>query len=142
MRGVERDGRQERIDLLLEKLDGELAFRFAKLLPANDRDACALEFGDQAAIPADGLIECELMQTLAEAVHTLLLTEAAGVERMGQAMAFFQALEDAGDANLYELVKVAGGNGEELDALDEWVGGVVGFCEDALVELEPGFVAV
>ncbi len=34
MRGVERDRSEERVDLLLEELDGELAIGFAELLPA------------------------------------------------------------------------------------------------------------
>jgi hypothetical protein len=46
-------------------------------------------------------------------------------------------LEDSGDADLDELVEVARGDGEKFDALEERVGGVVGFFQNAAVELEP-----
>ena len=59
-----------------------------------------------------------------------------------KAEAFFEALQDAGDADLDELVEVAGGDGEELDALEQGIGGVVGFFEDAAVELQPALVAI
>jgi hypothetical protein len=61
---------------------------------------------------------------------------------MGKAEAFFEALQDTGDADFDELVEVAGGDGEKLDALEQGVGGVVGFFQDAAVELEPALVAI
>ncbi len=61
---------------------------------------------------------------------------------LGQAEAFFEALQDAGDADLDELIEVAGGDGEELDALEQGIGGVVGLFEDAAVELKPALVAI
>jgi hypothetical protein len=51
-------------------------------------------------------------------------------------------LEDSGDADLDELVEVARGDGEKFDALEERVGGVVGFFQNAAVELEPTLVAI
>jgi hypothetical protein len=50
--GIEGYGGEERVDLLLEELDGELAVGLAELLPAEDGDAGALEFGDEAVVPA------------------------------------------------------------------------------------------
>ncbi len=61
---------------------------------------------------------------------------------MGKVETFFHALEDTGDANLDELIEVAGGDSEEFDALEERVGSVVGLFEDAAVELKPALVAI
>jgi len=59
-----------------------------------------------------------------------------------KAEALFKALQDAGDADLDELIEIAGGDGEELYALEQGIGGVVGFFKDAAVELEPTLVAI
>jgi hypothetical protein len=55
-------------------------------------------------------------------------------------VAVFDALQDAGDADLDELVEIAGGDGEELDPLEEGIGFVLGLFEDAAVKAEPGFI--
>jgi hypothetical protein len=142
VRGVERYGGEERVDLLLEELDGELAIGFAELLPFQHGDAGALEFGYKTVVPAGALIVGEVMEAVAEAVHALILREASGVDVLGKAEAFFELLEDTGDTDLDELVEVAGGDGEELYSLEERVGGVVSFLEDAAIELEPALVAI
>ena len=77
-----------------------------------------------------------------EALESLMLGESASVNMMGKIEAFFEALHDTGDANLDELIEVAGRDGKKFDALEQGVGGVVGFFEDAAVELEPALVAI
>jgi hypothetical protein len=141
MRRVEGYRGEERIDLLLEKFDGEFAVGLAELLPLQHADASALEFGDEAVIPAGTLILVELMEALTDMLQALFLSKSTWIEGLGQTKALFKLLEDAGDADLNELVEVAGGDGEELYALEEWVGGVVGLFEDAAIELEPALVA-
>ena len=51
-------------------------------------------------------------------------------------------LAQAGDADLEELVEVAGEDRRELHPLEQRVPGVFGFEQDARVELEPGQLAV
>jgi hypothetical protein len=46
-------------------------------------------------------------------------------------------LLQARDTDLEELVKVAGEDGEEADALEQRVAAVLGLPQDALVEVEP-----
>jgi hypothetical protein len=121
VRWIKGYGSEKRVDLLLKELDGEFAVGLAKLFPGEKADACALEFGDEAVIPAGGLIVGELVKAVAEAIHALVLGEAAGVTLRGQAEAFFEPLQDARDTDLDELVEIAGGDGEELNALEEWV---------------------
>ena len=65
-----------------------------------------------------------------------------GVKMLGQAEAFLEALQDSGDADLDELVEVAGGDGEEFDALEQGVWSSSGLFEDAAIELQPALVAV
>ena len=142
VRGIKRHRSEERVDLLLEKLDGELAIGFAELLPADEADAGALEFGNEMVVPGGALILDELMEARANAFHALVLGEAASVSELGNAEAFFKALQDACNADLDELIEVASGDGEELDAFEQRIGGVVGFFQDAAVELKPALVAI
>ncbi len=140
--GVERNRGEHGVDLVMEELCGELAVGVVELLPGEDADAGFGESGDEALVEALGLVSGEGVEAVAEAVHALVLGEAAFVGLLLEAEVFFELLEDACDADFDELVKVGGGDGEELEALEKGIGGVVGFFEDALVEEEPGFVAI
>src|SRR5690606_38602369 len=70
---------------------------------------------------------------------------ADGLELLARGHAVGRGLLDAGvdlaaeqaDALHEELVEVAGEDGEELDALQQWQAPVAGLMEDAGVELEP-----
>ena len=84
------------------------------------------------------LIANEGVDILAEVVEGLLRGEAVEPRLF---VAIFNALQDAGDADFDELIEVAGGDGEDLDALKDGVGGVLRLFEDAAVEGHPGFVA-
>lgn len=70
-----------------------------------------------------------------------VLGGAEAVERaFGGALGDF--LMEETDAFHEEFVGVAGVDGEEFDAFEEGRAGVEGFVEDAVVEVEPGEVAV
>jgi hypothetical protein len=81
------------------------------------------------------------VEAITDVFHALLLGESTGIKGMGQAKALFKLLEDAGNADLNELVEVACGDGEELNSLEERVGGVVRLFENAAIKLEPALVA-
>ena len=51
-------------------------------------------------------------------------------------------LAQAGDADLEELVEVAGEDRQELDPLEERIAGIARLVEDPRVELEPGQLAI
>ena len=57
------------------------------------------------------------------------------------AIAVFNALHEAGLADFDVLVEVGAGNRQELDPLQQRVGGVFGLFEHTTVELHPGVVA-
>ena len=59
----------------------------------------------------------------------------------GFAVAVFNALHEAGLADFDVFVEVGAGDGEELDALEQGIGRVLGFFQDAAIELHPGVVA-
>ena len=142
MRGVNGNGGEERVDLLLEVLGGEVALALVEVLPAEDADAGFFERRNEALAPGAVLIESEGMEHVAEADESLVGGKAAFVGFLWRADGFFHCLQGAGDADFYELVEVAGGDGEELDALKEGIGGVVSLFQDAAVEEHPAFVAV
>jgi hypothetical protein len=142
MRGVESDGGEEGIDLVVEVLGGEGTVGGAELFPLEDADAGGGKLGDEVVVPAGGLFAGKVMEPVAEFVEASGGSEAAFVGLLGKAEGFFELLEDAGDADFDELVEVAGGNGEELDALEQRIGAVFGFFEDAAIEEEPALVAI
>src|ERR1700730_18716916 len=53
----------------------------------------------------------------------------------------FNALHDAGDANLDKLIQIAGGNGEELDPFEQGIVGILSFFQHAAIEAQPRFIA-
>ncbi len=56
-------------------------------------------------------------------------------------VAVFNALHDAGNANLDKLIQIAGGDGEELDPFEQGIFRILGFFEDAAIKAQPRFVA-
>ena len=59
----------------------------------------------------------------------------------GFVVAVFDALHQARHADLDILVEVAGGDGQELDPLEQGIGGVLRLLKNAAVEAQPGLVA-
>ena len=53
----------------------------------------------------------------------------------------FNALHDAGHANLDKLIQIAGGNGQELDPFQQGIARILGFFEDTAIKAQPRFVA-
>jgi hypothetical protein len=49
----------------------------------------------------------------------------------------FDELLEGGDADFEEFVEVRADDGEEFEAFEERLGGILGLFEDALVEFEP-----
>jgi hypothetical protein len=142
MGGIECDRGKERVDLLVEKFSGEVAIFLAEFLPRQEGDAGAFELRNEVIIPAGVLLFDELVEMVAKTIEMLILGEASLIEGLGEALVFFELLKDAGYADFYEFVEVAGGDGEEFDALEQRVRRVVGFFEDAAIELQPALVAI
>jgi hypothetical protein len=142
VRGVDGDRRQQGIDLLMEELRGVGPVGLAHLLPGHQPDACLGQRGNQARLPACSLRGCKVVKLTLQAVEALIRRIAALVRFLWKAKRLFQPLQHAGDTDLYELIEIAGRDGEKLHALQKGVGGVGGLFEDALVEEHPALIAI
>ena len=58
------------------------------------------------------------------------------------AIAVLGLLHQAGQANLDELVQVAGGDSQKFHAFQKGIAGIAGFFEDALIKVHPGEVPI
>jgi hypothetical protein len=136
--GVNGDRREQRIDFTLEIALGKSAGFGAELLPNEETNALLAQLGEELGVPATILGGEEVVDVLGEDGKRLIGAIAVVA---GLAVAVFNALHEAGLADLNVLVEVVAGNGEELDAFEKRIGGVFGFLKDAAVELHPGVVA-
>jgi hypothetical protein len=132
------DGGEEGVDFALVVIGGKLTRILVHLVPGKDADFGGAHGGEKVLVPAAILVGDEALGIVLEDVEGLAEGSAVG---RGFVIAVFNALEDAGDADLEELVEIAGGDGEEFDAFEQGIGGVLGFFEHAPVKAEPGFVA-
>ena len=54
----------------------------------------------------------------------------------------FDLLLDSRDANLEKFIEIRAEDGEEFYALEQWLGGVLRFLENAAIEFEPAQLAI
>ena len=139
MRRVDRERRQDREDLVHEAL-------------------AQLELALRAGPRAGAIADARLGQLLADAPRTSrsggpgagargpgcgrASRSPTGRRGVGERVACRDLLLETGDAHLEELVEVAREDGQEADALEQRVAGVLRLVEDARVELEPRELAV
>ena len=57
-------------------------------------------------------------------------------------MTVFQLLKKRRDPHLEKFVKVAGGDSQKLQSLQQWIGLILGFLQNPPVKSEPGFLSV
>ena len=111
---------------------------FAELVPLQQADILLAQLGEQLLVPAAVLRGHEAVDLGGEHGERLVGAQAV-VARL--AVAVFNALHEAGLADLDVFVEIGAGDGQELDALEQGIGGVLGLFKDAPVELHPGVVA-
>ena len=117
---------------------GEGAGLVGKFLPAQEADALLAQVREELMVPAVVLGGDELVNVGGEAVKGFVGTEAV---EPGLAVAVFNALHEAGLADFDVLVEVGAGDGEELYAFQQGIGGVFRLFKDAAVELHPGVIS-
>src|SRR6202012_3549214 len=61
--------------------------------------------------------------------------------KAGFGVPVFNALHDAGDADLNELIQIAGSDGKELNPFQQGIIRILRFFEDSAVETQPRFIA-
>ena len=138
MGGIDGDGGQQRIDFALKVALGKDAGFLAELVPLEQADALLAQLGEQLLVPAAVLGGDKGVNVGGEDGEGLVGAEAV---ETGLAVAVLNALHEPGLAHLDVFVEVVAGDGEELYALEQGVGGVFGFLKHTPVELHPGVVA-
>jgi len=136
--GVNGDGGEERVDVALEVALGEGAGLFAEFFPLEEADVLLAQFGNEVVVPAAVLGGDKLVNLMGKYFERLVGAEAV---KAGLAVAVFNALHEAGLADFNVFIEIVAGDGEELDALEEGIGGVLGFFKHTPVELHPGVVS-
>ena len=137
MARIDRERREDREDLVEEALA-------ERVVVLGDRGVVDQLDALRGERPADvdedrRVVGDELEHALARGGELFVGGPAVG--RAGD-LAGLDLLAQAGDADLEELVEVAGEDGQELDPLEQRVALVARLVEHAGVELEPGQLAV
>ena len=139
MRGIDGQRGEDRIHLGAEVAahPGELGA--GELGPGLEDEVLALEGGQEMVAPAAVLLLDDRCHHEMDAAELFAGAEAveAGVDDAG-----IHLLDEAGHADLEELVQVGADDGEELEPLQEWMVGVPGLLEHAAVEGQPAQLAV
>jgi len=111
---------------------------FGQFLPAKHANAAGAELRQQEIVPAAVLLGDEELQVFFDGGQRFLGGQAI---ESGFSVAVLNTLQDASETDFDEFVQVAGGNGEELDALQQGIGGVFSLFKDTAIELHPRVVA-
>src|SRR5450759_2785936 len=137
MAWVHRQGREDRVDLVDEALPQ------LRVVPGNvgivdDVDACGAKVG------ADAFEDVAVaVQQLADSGPNFRqLFRGRLLSRIPGRRMLLGLFHQPRDADLEELVHVAGEDGQEFDSFKQWIALVAGFVQDAMLELERTQLAV
>jgi hypothetical protein len=130
---VEGERGEDGVNLIEEVVVEALAGGCIEVIDADEFDAFCGEGGEQRLVEAAAGVDHELRDDGADGFEL-----GGGVEAVGADFieAGIDLVFEACDADHEELVDVGAEDGEKLDALEERVGGVVGFFENAALEAE------
>ena len=136
---VEGQRRQHREDVVLEILREPRVDRRRVLGGLEEVDAFGRQQRPQRLAPARRLI-VDLRQRAAADRRQLLIGGLAVDRHLFDAGA--ELLQDGRDAHHEELVEIGAGDGEELDALEQRMRGVLRLRQHALVERQPAQLSI
>ena len=139
VRGVDRERRQHRPQALVDVRPELIAVLGPDRIVGADDQAGAASAGRSSSFQTRYCSATNSRAALADAAQEVARADAVrpdGVDVLGRRLA------DARDPDLEELVEVAGGDRQELDALEERIRGVPGLFEHPAVEVEPGELAI
>ncbi len=134
---IDGDGRQQRVHFALKVLLGKVAGLGVQLLPLQQPHALLAQIWQQVFVPAAVLRVHKAVNFGGQRGEGFVGAQAV-VARF--AVAVLDALQEAGLADFHVLVEVGGGDGEELDPLQQRIGGILGLFKHTPVELHPGVV--
>ncbi len=136
---IDRQGREDRKDLVVKELPGVFAIGIVQLRPTADSDAVLLEAGMQGLEPALHLPAQQDRDALVD--ERELLVGRQPVDGAGGDAGVALAVQ-AADALHEEFVEVVREDGQEPDAFQKRNAIVLGQLEHTLVEVEPTQLAV
>ena len=135
MTGVDRKRCQNREDHLMEPRVHSSALFMIEFMPFENLDLVLAELWLYLIRPDPRLSELEGLYDRATRLDLL----ANGQSVMGT---FFCAGLDPLIKQSHplheELVEIGGGDGQKSHSIEEWIGGILGFGYDPIVEFEPG----
>ena len=137
--GVERDGGEDGKDLAGEVLGEEMIGLRRKLRRREQAHPRPVQVREHVAEQRPVLARHHVVAAGRDGGELL-----AGAHRVGAALLHVsdQLLLEAGDADHEELVEVGAGDGEELQPLERGNAGIEAFLQHALVERQPGQLAI
>ena len=138
MRGIDRDRRQHREDMVEEMLLEPVALLIGKLVGAQHVNA---GFGEQRLErdPVFLLLRGQLGDGAVDAVELLGGRQPVLARRLD---AGHDLAAQARHADHVELVEVRGGDRQEAQALEQRMALVLGLLQHPLIELKPGQLAI
>ena len=134
MRGIDGDGREQRIQLPLAIVGDKRALLRREVPHSHHADAFAREFRPQRKIPAAILVAHKFVRELGYQLGFLLRSAAVGTD---VGLAVFNALDQATDADLEELIEIARRDSKKLHPLQEGIARVLGLLEHTAIERQP-----
>ena len=137
MRRVDRDRRQQRIDLALKIAAGKFARVLAELVPFQQTNALLAQLRQQVIVPAAVLRGHKAVNLGSELGKRLFGAQAVVA---GLAVSVLDALHQPGLADFDVLVEIRPRDGEKLHALQQRIRWVFSLLQHAPVELHPGVV--
>ena len=138
MRGIDRNRSEQRIHFALVIEQGMLPGCLVHLVPLEHADAIFVEGGTQIFGPATVLVAHEPVHVLDDEIERLLRRQAIEARLR---VAVFNALQDAGYADFYEFIEIAGRDGQKLHALEQRVRLVLRLFEHPAIETQPRLIA-
>src|SRR5712671_6612139 len=135
MRWVNRDGRQQWIDFgVVIRFDSGTLHR-VKLVHLPHADATLRQRGQQLLVPASVLLINKAVSLFPDQ-FALFYRGKSVWPALWQSV--FNALQQAGDVDLKELVQVVGSDSKKLDSLEQGIAGILRLLQDSPVEAKPG----
>ena len=138
VRGIDAHRRDDREDLALEELGQPKLLLGVEVRRLDEADAVCRELFKrrlEAAVDVAHLV----VRDAADGVHLSLRRQAADVVVLDAAL---DEVFEAGDADHEELVEVGAADGDEAQALEQGIVLAGGFAQHALVEAQPGALAI
>lgn len=139
MRGVYCDGCEKRLNFFRVKLRDDFARFGAEFADFADTDIFVAQRREKSLAPAGILLVHKFVNCGGHARDGFIGRETVGAGLSGAVLGL---LQKSSEADFDELVQIIRGYGEKFYALEQRILGVERFFEDALIELQPGDVAI